>query len=503
MIVEFGMKHMITYERGDGSTYTLPLLKDRPKILFKSENAPITLQFRFVCPNESCICRLDSVEKEKQGLNGCCPLQRSIKFIDSCLFIQTSLSNMVSDLHIARKEENISIESAFPATYDYCKTMNFSREQFLVLVESSLKIPYEYCNNFKTLAETITPPPPSAFQSLLNGKPSLTTEEYKEFLRIWDLLQVTSLWDLYRIYASIDVTSMADAVIFFFDKLHDICKLYPSHYTTISGLALASMLANCKSPQNKRRSIFIPFLSKDIYERFEKALIGGYSVNSCFFAKFNMGLTSTEVTSFLDNSAEVKDFLSKEDISTSNYVDMNQLYASCLQTPLPFRNFITLLREDNSSKFQHISKQLIGGNSDYFADKAKYEATGFFFECTMGYNHEDSLHISLDLSGFPSLKKVTPEDLSNDQKRDFIAKQMNSTRALPKLVSTLENDMQISDFSDSILFLIINQCCYIKEITSITIFEQQAFMSEYMNALSLHRAKSTTNIVSKLCKNLG
>ena len=96
MIVEFGMKHMITYERGDGSTYTLPLLKDKPRILFKSENAPITLQFRFVCPNESCICRLDSVEKEKQGLNGCCPLQRSIKFIDSCLFIQTSLSNIIT-----------------------------------------------------------------------------------------------------------------------------------------------------------------------------------------------------------------------------------------------------------------------------------------------------------------------------------------------------------------------------------------------------------------------
>ena len=503
MLIEFGINHMMNYQRADGTIYQLPLIHGKPKILFKTENAPITLEFKFKCPRESCICRMSIFERVKHGLKGSCVFKRSIRFIDSCLFIQSSLSNMVSDLHVAGKEEKLPVESTFRATYEYSLEMGYSHQQFVILTGSSLDIPYEFCTDYAKLVGTVNPPPSSAFQSLLTNKSSLNDDQYADFVHKWHLFGVKNLLQLYQIYASVDVTTMADAVIFFFNKLHLICGLYPSHFLTISSLALSSMLANCTSPTNTRRSILIPFQSERIYNVFQKALIGGFSSNQCFYADFNLGLCPPELKQASPDSTEIETFLSNDCVSIANYVDVNSLYLSCLQTPLPYANFSILDSEDNSSAFQFISEQLKKGNCSYFADKAKYENKGFFFECLMSYNHDDSLECTIDLSGFPALKHVTMDMLTPDQKQDFLSKGFNIDRAPPKLVSTFDENMEICNFSDCILFLIVQMCCKVKQVKSITIFEQHRFMSTYMDRLAVSRKLATSQTESRLCKNLG
>ena len=90
----------------------------------------------------------------------------------------------------------------------------------------------------------------------------------------------------------------------------------------------------------------------------------------------------------------------------------------------------------------------------------------------MSYNHDDSLECTIDLSGFPALKHVTMDMLTPDQKQDFLSKGFNIDRAPPKLVSTFDENMEICNFSDCILFLIVQMCCKVKQVKSITIFEQ-------------------------------
>ena len=497
------MNHIMNYQRADGTIYRLPLIHRKPRILFKTQNAPITLRFRFTCPNESCICRINAFDRTKYGLKGSCIYRRDIRFIDSCLFIRSSLSNMISDLHIAGKKEKLPIESTFRATYEYSLKMGYSHEQFVVLTGPSLDIPYEFCTDYAKLENTIHPPPPAAFQSLLTNKQCLDDDQYANFIRVWHLFGIENLLQLYQIYASVDVTSMADAIIFFFNKLHLICGLYPSHFVTLSGLALDSMLANCTSPANSHKSIFIPFLSERVYNLFKKGLIGGFASNQCYYADFNFGLCPPELRGVSHDSTKIETFLSSNDVSTASYVDVNSLYLSCQQTPLPYRNFSILDSENNTPTFRYISKQLMAGNCAYFADMAKYENKGFFIECSMTYNHEDSLEFSIDLSGFPALKRVTMDMFTSDQKQDFLAKGINVDKTLPKLVSTFDQNMEICDFSDCILFLVVQGCCKITRIESITIFEQRRFMSKYMDKLAVHRRQATSQTESKLCKNLG
>ena len=76
------------------------------------------------------------------------------------------------------------------------------------------------------------------------------------------------------------------------------------------------MLYNSRCPENKRRRLFLPFLSEEIYRIFEEGIAGGYSTNQAFWAFFNSGYVSLQNEDDADLCCEAE------------YHDFNQLYGS-------------------------------------------------------------------------------------------------------------------------------------------------------------------------------
>ena len=139
MIINHGCSEVVSYTRTDGSTYSRPLLHGTPKIVFKTECSPLQIRFRFACPFEDCYCSKSPRERQLLRLRGIktpgCPFRRHIKFLDSCLIIPCSLSQMVTDLHKARTKEGKSMESMFPSTFRYAQSQGMSTEQFSCLTD--------------------------------------------------------------------------------------------------------------------------------------------------------------------------------------------------------------------------------------------------------------------------------------------------------------------------------------------------------------------------------
>ena len=203
-LIEHGITEKITYTAKDGSQYTKPLLKGTPTICYKSVNEPIGLTFQYSCPFEVCVCqtpRKTSIEARMKGeKRGSCPFARKIKVIDTMLFIPASLSSQIEDLHASRISRGISLEEAFPSCYKFGRSQGYSESMLQTYVKGKFFFPYEYAECWSKMANQKEPPPPTAFSSILRDSEGLTTEEYAEFVKSWEMFEVDSLSTLLKIY---------------------------------------------------------------------------------------------------------------------------------------------------------------------------------------------------------------------------------------------------------------------------------------------------------------
>ena len=323
-LLEYGSKEVITYTRQNGTTYRRKLLRGEPRAIFKSENEIISLSFKFTCPFELCACRMSREEREHLKLEEKplrpCPFARKLRFIDTFLFTNCSLDKMITGLHQARVKEGLPLDQAFYSTVRYARSLHLSPRQTEILISKKLTMPFEALTTVEAMINQTTCPPPSYFKSVLKGKKGLTAQEMNDFRQVWDECNVQNLYQLFTWYNILDTCQMADATAFYMGKLHAVCGLHPLHFLTISSLSLASMLYNCRSPDNRHRRLFLPFLSQEIYEFFEANLCGGYSTNQGFWAFFNGGFFSLE-------DQENNDFVCSGELH-----DYNGLYATVNKT---------------------------------------------------------------------------------------------------------------------------------------------------------------------------
>ena len=322
MLINYGANEFIEYRRRDGTMYTRPLLQGVPQIIFKGQNSPIQIKFKFRCPFEDCSCSRTISEKQAARLKGklvkVCPFRRHIKFLDSCLVVPASLSAMVDDLHIAREKEGISLKDMFPRTYSFAQTQHLSDIMFSCLLRK-IPMPFELISSFEQLTSITSPPKPEQFASFLKGTTTITQEEMAVFTDTWNTLGVSNLLEMYFYYGCADVTLLSDAMTFYLTKLHKITGLFGSHYITLSSMALSSSLLNSKDPKRPHRTVFLPFLEEETYQKFDESLVGGFSVNQAFYSFFNNGFLDSD----FNNPLLSKHFRS---IMTGFFVDFNALY---------------------------------------------------------------------------------------------------------------------------------------------------------------------------------
>jgi hypothetical protein len=258
----------------NGKTISAPFLHGKPKILFKNTETPLSIKFRFTCPNTVCKrCCLTNKQKQQLIESGeeldLCPFQRSIVFIDSLSQLSFSLAKLVDDLWSCANDG----QKTFRTTHTLMRNLGYSEEQFQLVITQKLHMPFESITSLNYLLSTKDIPPKKDFQSVLNGNKEISDNDYQTFTNVWKSLNISNLFEMFQLYLKLDTTLLADVLLHHYQALFEVTGLYLYHFLTISSYALASILKNTTDPIQKNRSLQLGVLDKNCYDVFQKILV--------------------------------------------------------------------------------------------------------------------------------------------------------------------------------------------------------------------------------------
>ena len=203
-------------------------------------------------------------------------LSKNIVFIDSMLFMNSSLDKLVKNLN----------------DFKYLHSV-FNGEQ-LELVKQKGVYPYEYMNSFKRFKKNKLPDIDCFFNSLKDFE--ISEKEYSRTCNIWKVFNIKNLGEYHDLYLKNDVLLLCDG----FEKFINVCLkdygLDPCHYYSSPRLSWDAMLKMTGAKLEKIHDI-------DIHLFLEKGMRDGVSYISKRYSK-------------------------SSDDKTIMYWDMNNLYGS-------------------------------------------------------------------------------------------------------------------------------------------------------------------------------
>ena len=158
-----------------------------------------------------------------------------LRFIDSCRFMQDSLSNLVDNLsEVNNKNLKISHDTLikkFHNTYQLCDN---DFDKFNLLLRKGV-YPYEYMDEWEKFNEDKLPDK-ELFYSDLN-KEHITNEDYPHAQKVWDTFDIKNIGEYPDLYVQSDTALLADVLENFRDKSIEIYRLDPAYFLTAPGLA--------------------------------------------------------------------------------------------------------------------------------------------------------------------------------------------------------------------------------------------------------------------------
>ena len=191
-----------------------------------------------------------------------------IKFIDSCRFIQSTLSDLDNLSEINNKDckkcmERKKIRSEcefiglkdnrlnykckecnetsaksvndliekFPRTYKFC---NGNLNKFVLLLRKGV-YPYEYMDSWEKFNETSLPPKESFYSEL--KLEDISNKDYLHARKVWDTFEIRNLGEYHDLYVQTDILLLADVYEKCRDKCIEIYGLDLSHFLSAPGLA--------------------------------------------------------------------------------------------------------------------------------------------------------------------------------------------------------------------------------------------------------------------------
>ena len=120
-----------------------------------------------------------------------CPINFEVRFLDSFKFLQTSLSNLVSNL----------------SPDDFCNTKHVFKRNTELLTGKGV-YPYDYVSSLEKLSETQLPTK-EEFYSHLNDE-DISDDDYQHALNVWNTFKCKSIRDYHNLYLKSDVLLLAD-----------------------------------------------------------------------------------------------------------------------------------------------------------------------------------------------------------------------------------------------------------------------------------------------------
>jgi len=230
-------------------------------------------------------------------------LSFTIRFIDKCRFMSSSLSTLARNLITPELEK-------FRDTAKEYNTID------LPLVTRKGVYPYEYTDSWEKLEETSLPPKKEFYSTLIEE--NIIDEEYKHAKKVWEHFKCKTLGEYSDLYLKVDVLLLADV----FENFRDMCistyNLDPAYYYTLPGFSFDCML--------KYTNIKLELLSDyDMHLFFENSIRGGLTQASMRYAKANNEKTS--------------DYNTSKPNSWLVYQDCNNLYGWAMSQYMPCGGF--------------------------------------------------------------------------------------------------------------------------------------------------------------------
>ena len=240
-----------------------------------------------------------------------------IRFIDSFKFLQTSLSNLVSNLQptdFTNLQKNIKFHHS--------------------LLTRKGVYPYDYITSIKQLKEAKLPPK-EAFYSLLYNE-EISDEDYQHAHNVWNTFKCKTLHDYHDLYLTSDVLLLADVFENFRKTCLNYYKLDPCHYYTAPGLAWDACLKLTKQELHL-------LTDYDMLMMFEKGIRGGMSHISKRYAEAN--------------NKYMKDYDKTQPSTYIQYLDANNLYGWAMSQKLPTHGFKWMKDIDIHSTIKLLEKK--------------------------------------------------------------------------------------------------------------------------------------------------
>ena len=265
-----------------------------------------------------------------------CSITFEIRFIDSFKFLQTSLSNLVSNLQ----------------PEDFINTKRKFKHNTQLLTRKGV-YPYDYVSSLEKMSETQLPPK-EEFYSKLNNE-DITEDDYYHAIRVWDVFNCKTIRDYHDLYLKTDVLLLADV----FENFRKTClkhyNLDPAHYYTSPGLAWDA----CLKETGQELQLLDDY---DMLMMFERGIRGGITHISKRYAEAN--------------NEYMKNFDPKKPSTFIQYLDANNLYGWAMSQPLPTHDF--KWEEFTKSDVKKILKEQGGFGG-------RHSPRGYIFEVDLDY----------------------------------------------------------------------------------------------------------------------
>ena len=266
-----------------------------------------------------------------------CPINFEIRFLDSFKFLQTSLSNLVS---------NLSPDDFSNTKYAF----KFNTE----LLTRKGVYSYDYVSSLEKLSETQLPPK-EEFYSKLNDE-DISDDDYQHALNVWNTFKCKSIRDYHNLYLKSDVLLLADV----FENFRKTClkhyKLDPAHYYTSPGLAWDA----CLKTTGQHLQLLHDY---DMLMMFERGIRGGITHISKRYAEAN--------------NKYMKNYNPDVESSYIQYLDANNLYGWAMSQQLPTHGFKWMRNLTKESLMEILEK----ANHSMFNRGRK----GYIFEVDLEY----------------------------------------------------------------------------------------------------------------------
>ena len=267
--------------------------------------------------------KLKSIKVTPKGATGYHMIQyKNIKMIDSCSFLQGSLSMLVSLLckKIDQSSADKSIEKILPITIQSIRESKFNND-VIPFLTGKLIYPHGLVKNLEDFEKINIFPNKEAFYDVLSAT-EISDEDYNFAKTVYEKAGCKNLRWLHDLYLLCDVSLLSDVWRDYNHRIFNDFGLYAANYVTGPQMCYRAALKMSKQD--------IKLLEdQSMYDIFQDSIRGGY----CCVNKRRMKC----------NNVDMGDkFNSKISSSTFLMLDFNGLYAWCLTEMLPYDKFCYL-----------------------------------------------------------------------------------------------------------------------------------------------------------------